>query len=148
MKLVRLLIGLTVLTLTSTSDALACSCSSSGPPCQNTFQVDVVFAGTVRTIVPLPEDGPPLRPGEMRIPKTVRVQFDTVVPFRGLQVSNAGIKTGPNGTFDFLVHEGLSYLARASFWDEGQRKQVAGTVGPFLIGGDVAPLRVVLSVQR
>ena len=67
MRLSRLLVGLTVLSLMPTSDVWACSCSSSGPPCQAVFQVDVVFAGTVRSVVPLPEDGPPLRPGEMRI---------------------------------------------------------------------------------
>ncbi len=55
MKLVRLLVGLTVLTLASSNDGFACSCPSSGPPCQNAFQVDVVFAGTVRSIVPLPD---------------------------------------------------------------------------------------------
>ena len=53
MRLLRLLVGLAVLTLVSTSDALACSCPSSGRPCQNAFQVDVVFAGTARN-VPLP----------------------------------------------------------------------------------------------
>jgi hypothetical protein len=70
---------------------------------------------------------------------------DGITQFRQVAV---GIKTGPDGTFDFLVHEGLSYIASASFWDEGLRKQVAGTVGPFVIGGDVVPLRVVLSAQR
>jgi hypothetical protein len=70
---------------------------------------------------------------------------DGIATFRQVAV---GIKTGPDGTFEFLVHEGLSYIARASFWDEDQRKQVAGTVGPFVIGADVAPLRVVLSARR
>jgi hypothetical protein len=98
MKLLRLLVGLTVLTLASTSDALACSCPSSGPPCQNAFQVDVVFAGTVRSVVPLPEDDlPPLRPGEMRIPRTVRVEFDTVVPFRGTPGSKVTVLTAGSG---------------------------------------------------
>lgn len=97
MRLSRLLIGLTVLTLASASDVLACSCVSGGPPCQSAFQVDAVFAGTVRSIVPLPEDGPPLRPGEMRIPRTLRVEFDTVVPFRGLQGSNVTVLTAGSG---------------------------------------------------
>jgi hypothetical protein len=98
MKLLGLLVGLTVLTLASTSDALACSCPSSGPPCQNAFQVDVVFAGTVRSVVPLPDDDlPPLRPGEMRIPRTVRVEFDTVVPFRGTPGSNVTVLTAGSG---------------------------------------------------
>lgn len=60
----------------------------------------------------------------------------------------AGIKTEPDGTFSFLVHEGLSYIARASFWDEGQRKQVSGSFGPFVIGGELVPLKVVLSSPR
>ncbi len=97
MRLSRLLIGLTVLTLASARDVSACECAAGGPPCQNAFQVDAVFAGTVRSIVPLPEDGPPLRPGEMRIPQTVRVEFDTVVPFRGLQVSNVTVLTAGSG---------------------------------------------------
>jgi hypothetical protein len=70
---------------------------------------------------------------------------DGIATFRQVAV---GIKTGPDGTFEFLVHEGLSYIARASFWDDDQRKQVAGTVGPFVIGADVAQLRVVLSARR
>jgi hypothetical protein len=70
---------------------------------------------------------------------------DGITRFRQVAV---GIQAGQDGTFSFLVHEGLSYIARASFWDEGQRKQVAGSVGPFVIGGEGAPLRVVLSPQR
>ncbi len=148
MKVVRLLVGLTVLTLASSNDGFACSCRSSGPLCQNAFQVDVVFAGTVRSIVVLPEDGPPLRPGEMRIPQTVRVEFDAVVPFRGLQVSNVTVLTagsGPGCGYGFKPGE--RYLVHAN--RKGTElvtgmcgKQVAGTVGPFVIGGDVAPLRV------
>ena len=50
MQFARLLIGLTTLmVLARAGDASACSCPSSGPPCQNAFQVDAVFAGTVRT---------------------------------------------------------------------------------------------------
>jgi len=83
------------------------------------------------------EDGTPASDASISL-------WDGTTKFRQV----AGINTGPDGTFDFLVHEGLSYIARASFWDEGLRKQVAGTVGPFVISGDVAPLRVVLSAQR
>ena len=97
MRLTPLLIGLTVLALASARDVSACECASGGPPCQNAFQVDAVFAGTVRSMVPLPEDGPPLRPGEMRIPQTVRVEFYTVVPFRGLQGSNVTVLTAGSG---------------------------------------------------
>jgi hypothetical protein len=98
MKLLRVLVGLTVLILVPTTDVLACSCAPSGPPCQNAFQVDVVFAGTVRSGVPLPDDDlPPLRPGEMRIPRTVRVKFDTVVPFRGIPGSKVTVLTAGSG---------------------------------------------------
>lgn len=84
------------------------------------------------------EDGPPAIGAFISL-------SDGISKFRQVAV---GIKIGPDGTFDFLVHEGLSYIARASFWDEGQRKQVAGTVGPLVIDADVAPIRVVLSTQR
>src|SRR6187397_2348238 len=79
MRVAQLLIGCVAFTLAAGNDAFACTCPSSGPPCQNAFQVDTVFAGTVRSITPLPDDGPPLPPGEMRIPRTVRVEFDSVV---------------------------------------------------------------------
>src|ERR671936_356636 len=97
MRRAPLLIGLWMLTLGSTRDALACECASGGPPCQHAFQVDAVFAGTVRSIVRLPEDAPPLGPGEMRIPRTVRVEFNDVVPFRGLQASNVNLLTPGSG---------------------------------------------------
>jgi len=70
---------------------------------------------------------------------------DGVATFRQVAV---GIKTGPDGAFSFLVHDGLSYIARASFWDEVQRKQVSGTVGPFVVRGDMGSVNVVLSAAR
>ena len=63
----RLVIGLTTLAMVavaSVREASTCSCMPSGPPCQNAFQVDAVFAGTVLSISALPDEGPPLRPGE------------------------------------------------------------------------------------
>lgn len=59
-----------------------------------------------------------------------------------------GIQTEPDGTFTFVVHEGLSYVGRASYWDEAQRKSVGGTVGPVVVTGDTGPLKVVLSAAR
>jgi hypothetical protein len=58
-----------------------------------------------------------------------------------------GIKTKFDGTFAFVVHEGLSYIAHASYWDEAQRKQVGGTVGPFVVTPDTGPLKVVLAAR-
>src|SRR5512145_2553656 len=97
MRVAWLFIGVTLLALVPKGDAVACSCPPSGPPCQNAFQVDVVFAGTVRSISPLPEDSPPLRPGEMRIPSTLRVEFESVLPFRGIQASNVSVLTAGSG---------------------------------------------------
>lgn len=60
----------------------------------------------------------------------------------------AGIKTEFDGSFSFVVHQGLSYIAHASYWDEAERKQVSGSVGPFVVSGDTGPLKVVLSPRR
>jgi hypothetical protein len=59
-----------------------------------------------------------------------------------------GITTEFDGGFSFVVHQGLSYIAQASYWDEAERKQVSGTVGPFVVTGDTGPLKVVLSSRR
>jgi hypothetical protein len=58
----------------------------------------------------------------------------------------AGIKTEPDGTFSFLVHQGLSYIAHAS--TDGGGEQLNGYVGPFVMGSDLAPIKVVLSRPR
>jgi hypothetical protein len=46
------------------------------------------------------------------------------------------------------VHEGLSYTAGATYWDEAQRKQFVGNVGPFVVTHDTGPVKVVLSGGR
>jgi hypothetical protein len=61
------------------------------------------------------------------------------------QVGGGG--TGPDGTFSIVVHEGLSYVASAVYWDETQRRQLRGSVGPFFVTGDMGPLRIVLSQE-
>src|SRR5207247_1654685 len=60
----------------------------------------------------------------------------------------AGINPESDGTFSFVVHEGGSYLARASYWDEAQRKQIGGAVGPFVVTGEMRPLKVGRSEAR
>ena len=70
---------------------------------------------------------------------------DGVASWRQVAV---GIKTGSDGTFSFAVHDGLSYIARASYWDETQRKQIGATVGPFVMTAQTQPLNVVLSAPR
>jgi hypothetical protein len=70
---------------------------------------------------------------------------DGITKFR--QVAR-GIKTGTDGTFSFLVHEGLSYTANAHLWDEGKRKQLRGSLGPLVVGSDCGPIQVVLSLPK
>lgn len=59
-----------------------------------------------------------------------------------------GIRTEVDGTFSFVVHQGLSYIANASYRDELQRKQLGGSVGPFVITEEPGRLKVVLSGGR
>jgi Carboxypeptidase regulatory-like domain len=59
-----------------------------------------------------------------------------------------GIKAEADGTFSFVVHQGLSYVATASYRDEAQQKSLGGTVGPFVVTREMGPLKVVLSAAR
>ncbi len=60
------------------------------------------------------------------------------------QVSG-GIQTNIDGTFSFVVHEGLRYTIQANYWDGVARKQVNASVGPIVVTGDIGPVKVVLS---
>ncbi len=107
--------ALLVLTLACVSDVWACSCEDPGPPCQDAFRVDAIFSGTVRSITELPDDRPPLRPNEARIPLAVRVDFDTIAGFRGINGPTASIVTagsGPACGYTFKVGE--RYLVYAT----------------------------------
>ena len=104
-------VAVTALILASAGEALACSCESSGPPCQSAFQVDAVFAGTVTGISALPDDGPPLGPGEARIPRALRVEFVDVVAFRGVQGVAVSILTSGSGpACGYTFKQGERYL--------------------------------------
>ena len=118
MRFARVLIQLSTfsaLMLAPVADASACSCPPSGPPCQNAFQVDAIFVGTVRSITPLPDDQPPPPPGSSRIPREVRVEFGEVMTFRGMTGTTAALRTpgsGPACGYEFK--EGGRYLVYAS----------------------------------
>jgi hypothetical protein len=116
------LIALSLLTLGFGRDAWACSCASSGPPCQGAFQVDAIFAGTVRSISPLPDDDlPPLRPGEARMPRTVRVDFAEVHGFRGLQAATVSVLTAGSGpACGYAFKKGERYLVYARRQADGK----------------------------
>jgi hypothetical protein len=116
------LIALSLLTLGFGRDAWACSCASSGPPCQGAFQVDAIFAGTVRSISPLPDDDlPPLRPGEARMPRTVRVDFAEVHGFRWLQAATVSVLTAGSGpACGYAFKKGERYLVYARRQPDGK----------------------------
>ena len=83
--------------------AEACSCLPSGPPCQNLFQSDAVFVGTVTGIRPMrtPETERPVL--ERRI-----VAFSVEKGVRGIDGSTVDVRTGSGGGdcgFDFKIGE-------------------------------------------
>jgi hypothetical protein len=70
---------------------------------------------------------------------------DGIEPWRQVGV---GKQTGSDGAFSFIVHEGLSYIASATYWDEGQRKQFGGNVGPFVVTEETGPVKMLISPGR
>jgi hypothetical protein len=90
------------------SDAAACSCVGSGPPCQAFFQTDaVVFLGTVRGITD------PGRTAANILDRRV-VSFSIESALRNIQGSSVNVRTGLGGGdcgFDFKP--GLQYLVYA-----------------------------------
>ena len=114
--------ALTGLLFAPVGTALACSCADPGPSCQNTFQVDAVFTGSVLSITALPDDGPPLRPGEARMPRALRVELSIGEAFRGIQGSTVSLTTagsGPACGYNFKQGERyLVYAYRAKDSDE------------------------------
>jgi 5-hydroxyisourate hydrolase-like protein (transthyretin family) len=105
-----------LLILTVNADpASACSCALSGPPCQNYFQVDAVFIGTVRTIteVEAPPDPMPFR---RRL-----VTFTVERALRGLEGTSAGVTTGMGGgDCGYAFRAGERYLVYAYKAQDGQ----------------------------
>jgi hypothetical protein len=56
------------------------------------------------------------------------------------------IQTDADGRFTFVVHDGLSYSAMASFDlpDDRQHRQVQARAGPFVASPQLEPLRLVM----
>jgi len=92
----------------------ACSCLSSGPPCQSLFQVDAVFVGTVRSISPI--DVSTNSPPYTRHMRVVSLTMERAV--RGVQGTMAEVLTGNGGGdcgYEFKVGEQyVVYAYRAS----------------------------------
>jgi hypothetical protein len=57
------------------------------------------------------------------------------------------IKTGSDGSFSFVVREGLSYVAHASFRDDSLKKQYEGSAEPIVVAGDTGPIKVIISAR-
>lgn len=104
-----------LLTLLVNADpATACSCMSSGPPCQGFFQVDAVFAGMVTTISEV--EGSPDLLYDRRL---VRLAVER--GFRGIEGATAEVLTGMGGGdcgYDFKTGE--RYLVYADRNQEGR----------------------------
>ena len=105
-----------LLILTVNADpASACSCGSSGPPCQSFFRVDAVFVGVVRTIteVEAPPDPMPFR---RRL-----VTFTVERALRGLEGASVGVTTGMGGgDCGYEFKAGERYLVYAYKAQDGQ----------------------------
>jgi len=85
-------VGLAVLCLVAlcSRNASACECGGGGPPCQNAFQVDAVFLGTVRALSMLGETT------DSRFPRPL-VVFAIEQAFRGVQDATVEVTTGMGG---------------------------------------------------
>ena len=85
-------VGLAVLCLVAlcSRNASACECGGGGPPCQNAFQVDAVFLGTVRAMSTL--GGTP----DSRFPRPL-VVFAIEQAFKGVQDATVEVTTGMGG---------------------------------------------------
>jgi hypothetical protein len=154
MQVTRFVVGWTtfaVLTLVPLGDVWACQCEPSGPSCQNAFQVDAVFAATARSIAPLPEDGPPLRPGELRIPRAVRVVFEDVVGFRGVSTPAVSVVTagsGPACGYEFNVGERYLVYARQAKDGSGLVTGICSRTRPIAQAEDDLRFLQTLSTSR
>jgi hypothetical protein len=89
------------------TDAGACSCMLSGPPCEAYFRVDAVFVGEAQTITTV--DGPAGRPYQQRL-----ITFATRRALRGVDGPTVRVTTGMGGGdcgYNFTIGE--QYLVYA-----------------------------------
>jgi hypothetical protein len=88
-----------------------------------------VFAGTVRSVSALPDDGPPLRPGEARIPHAVRVEFAEVGTFFGIEASTVSVVTAGGGAAcGYGFKQGERYLVYATRVADGTGSKQASVL--------------------
>jgi hypothetical protein len=102
----------TLMVVGASHNARACECASSGPPCQNVFSADAVFAGTVQNIADAPDRNPPYR--------QLSVAFAQVTPFRGMQGTTATLfTTDSTSSCGYPFKQGERYLVYAHRTKDG-----------------------------
>lgn len=100
-----LLPALALFLAADTRDARACSCLPSGPPCEDYFESDVVFVGTVRSITPVPA---------AHYSASVRVEFDNIASSRGVEGTAVTAFTANNAAAcGFAFRRGERYVVYA-----------------------------------
>lgn len=103
-------------TLAPPRAADACSCLQPGPPCQEYWRADAVFAGRVTAIDPVPDPGwSPDSAPFYALPMSRRVTFAIVEGFRGVTGKSVEVFTGSGGGdcgYDFEV--GRAYVVYAT----------------------------------
>lgn len=114
----RICAALTLLMTALAPDASACVCGTGGPPCQNYFDVDAVFLGTVQTISSIEvTDDPAYPPYPRRI-----VRFAVTRAFKGVQGTSVEVTTGAGGgDCGFKFEKGGRYLVYARRTKDGSR---------------------------
>jgi protocatechuate 3,4-dioxygenase beta subunit len=106
----RICAGVIVFLAAFTSDVTACSCGSGGPPCQNYFEVDAVFIGTVQDISQAEGQ---TEKGDTYPRRLVR--FSIGRAFKGVQGTSVDVFTGQGGGdcgFDFKTRGQYLVYAR------------------------------------
>lgn len=120
-----------VLALAAARDAEACSCMASGPPCQDFFKVTAVFAGTVRSITPIGV--------EPTWGRSVRVEFENAVGFRGVDGEAQSVVTSVDGGscgYTFKPGERYVVYAHRSKPGEPLRTSICSRTRPIAEAGE------------
>ena len=104
-----------LITHTCALDASACSCMPSGPPCQAAWNVDAIFAGTVRSI----ELNLEQIAGSTPIPETV-VHFEVDHPLLNAAAGPVDIVTTDSSTCAYRFTQGQKYLVYAWKREDGR----------------------------
>jgi hypothetical protein len=104
----RTLVMIAALTVAAESEAFACSCMMSGPPCQAAWTADVVFAGTVASMSPIDDEslGAPYQ--------SMLVKFNVERGFVNATAGPVEIVTGMSSSCGYSFKAGGKYLVYAS----------------------------------